>query len=78
MAPRFPDPDWFLALGGLMAARGEFFRRIGYVEARFVVRVLPDADSGGEAQTEEQATGVAMDGYALPRRPRSLLAMRCR
>ena len=66
MAPQFPDPDWFLALGGLMAARGEFFRRIGYVEARFVVRVLPDTDSGGEAQTEEQATGVAMDGYALP------------
>jgi len=73
MAPQFPDPDWFLALGGLMAARGEFFQRIGYVEARFVVRVLPDVlpdllpdeDSGGEAQTAEQATGVAMEGYAL-------------
>ena len=62
MAPRFPDPQWFLALGGLMAARGELFQRIGYVEARFVVRVLPDEDGGGG---QEQNTGVAMQGYAL-------------
>lgn len=61
MAPRFPDPQWFLALGGLMAARGELFRRIGYVETRFVVRVLPDEDGGGQ----EQNTGVEMAGYAL-------------
>jgi hypothetical protein len=61
MAPRFPDPQWFLALGGLMAARGELFQRIGYVEARFVVCVLPDEDGGGE----EQNTGVGMAGYAL-------------
>jgi hypothetical protein len=61
MAPRFPDPQWFLALGGLMAARGELFRRIGYAETRFVVRVLPDEDGGGQ----EQNTGVAMAGYAL-------------
>ncbi len=61
MAPRFPDPHWFLALGGLMAARSELFQRIGYVESRFVVRVLPDEDGGGE----EQNTGVAMSGYAL-------------
>jgi len=69
MAPRFPDPSWFLALGGLMAARGELFRRIGYVETRFVVRVLPDEDGRGQDQsTEENAeqnTGVAMQGYAL-------------
>lgn len=66
MAPRFPDPQWFLALGGLMAARGELFRRIGYVETRFVVRVLPDEDGGGPAdQNTEQNTGVAMAGYAL-------------
>lgn len=62
MAPRFPDPQWFLALGGLMAARGELFQRIGYVEARFVVCVLPDDEDGGG---EEQNTGVAMAGYAL-------------
>ncbi len=69
MAPRFPDPQWFLALGGLMAARGELFQRIGYVETRFVVRVLPDEDGGGQQpntdQTKEQNTGVAMQGYAL-------------
>ncbi|HEY2524771.1 MAG TPA: hypothetical protein VGI29_06910 [Candidatus Binataceae bacterium] len=61
MAPNFPEPQWFFALGRLMAARGELFRRIGYVETRFIVRVLPDDDGGGE----EQDTGVAMQGYAL-------------
>lgn len=73
MAPRFPDPQWFFALGGLMAARGELFHRIGYVETHFVVRVLPDEDGGAQGQdtkqkTEqraEQNTGVAMQGYAL-------------
>jgi hypothetical protein len=69
MAPRFPDPQWFLALGGLMAARGELFHRIGYVETRFVVRVLHDEDAGGQRksteQDTEQNTGVAMEGYAL-------------
>jgi hypothetical protein len=66
MAPRFPDPQWFLALGGLMAARGEVFRRIGYVETRFVVRVLPDAEGGSSGdQNTEQNTGVAMAGYEL-------------
>ena len=62
MAPEFPDPQWFLALGRLMATRGELFQRIGYVEARFVIRVLPDEDAGGG---QEQKTGVAMQGYAL-------------
>lgn len=65
MAPRFPDASWFLALGGLMAARGELFQRIGYVETRFVVRVLPDEDGGGQGQSTEQNTGVALQGYAL-------------
>jgi hypothetical protein len=65
MAPRFPDPSWFLALGGLMAARGELFRRIGYVETRFVVRALPDEDGGSQDQNTEQNTGIAMQGYAL-------------
>lgn len=65
MAPQFPDPQWVLALGGLMAARGELFQRIGYVETRFVVRVLPDEDGEGQEQDIEQNTGVAMQGYAL-------------
>jgi hypothetical protein len=71
MAPSFPEPQWFLALGRLMAARGELFRRIGYVETRFIVRVLPDEDGGGEKwnqqdrDQEERNTGVAMQGYAL-------------
>ena len=52
MAPEFPDPQWFLALGRLMATRGELFQRIGYVEARFVVRVLPDEDAAaGRSRT---------------------------
>ncbi len=69
MASRFPDPNWFLALGSLMAARGELFQRIGYAETRFVVRVLPDDDGVGQQastdQSAEQNTGVAMQGYAL-------------
>jgi hypothetical protein len=69
MAPRFPDPQWFLALGGLMAARGELFHRIGYVETRFVVRVLPDEDVVDQRKSTEQDaernTGVAMEGYTL-------------
>jgi hypothetical protein len=58
---RFPDPDWFLALGRLMEARGELFRRIGYVETRFVVRVLPDEEGGGA----ERNVGLTFEGYAL-------------
>lgn len=69
MASRFPDPQWFLALGGVMATRGELFHRIGYVETRFVVRVLPDEDGGEEGRSTDrspqQNTGVAMQGYAL-------------
>ena len=66
MAPKFPEPQWFLALGRLMAVRGELFRRIGYVETRFIVRVLPDQDGGNDdGGGEEQNTGVAMQGYAL-------------
>jgi hypothetical protein len=58
---RFPQPEWFLALGRLMAARGEFFRRIGYADTRFIVRVLPDEESGAG----ELNVGVVMEGYAL-------------
>lgn len=58
---RFPDPDWFLALGRLMDTRGELFRRIGYVETRFVVRVLPDEDSDGS----QRNVALTFEGYAL-------------
>lgn len=58
---RFPDADWFLALGRLMEARGELFRRIGYVETRFIVRVTPDEQTGGAARN----VGLVFEGYAL-------------
>ena len=54
MAPNFPEPQWFLALDRLMAVRGELFRRIGYVETRFIVRVLPDEGGGGEERNQEE------------------------
>jgi len=59
--PRFPEPEWFLALGRLMAAQGELFRRIGYVDTRFIVRVLPEEGPGAG----ELNVGVVMQGYAL-------------
>jgi hypothetical protein len=58
---RFPDAAWFLALGRLMETRGELFRRIGYVETRLVVRVLPDEGGGGV----ERNVGLVFEGYAL-------------
>ena len=61
MALQFPDREWFLALGRLMAARGELFRRLGYADTRFVVRVLPDGEGGGAARD----IGMALNGYAL-------------
>ena len=61
MALRFPDAEWFLALGRRMAAQGELFRRIGYADTRFVVRVLPDE----EGCDGERDVGLAMTGYAL-------------
>ncbi len=73
MATRFPEPEWFLALGRLMAARGELFRRIGYADTRFVARVLPD-EEGGDAQRNIASAdvaianiGISMTGYALSR-----------
>jgi hypothetical protein len=61
MAIKFPDPDWFLALGRLMEAEGESFRRLGYAEVRFVVRVL------GADGNAERETAVELDGYKLER-----------
>jgi hypothetical protein len=58
----FPDPDWFLALGHLMAAEGELFRRLGYAEVRFAIRVVADSSEKVEA-----TTGLEFDGYALVR-----------
>jgi hypothetical protein len=58
----FPDPQWFLALGRLVNAEGELFRRIGYAEVRFALRVL----SGDGTQTEA-LTGVEINGYELSR-----------
>jgi hypothetical protein len=58
----FPDPEWFVALGRLMEAEGELFRRIGYAELRFAIRVLSDDGSQTEA-----LTGVEINGYELSR-----------
>jgi hypothetical protein len=58
----FPDPAWFLALGRLMEAEGESFRRLGYAEVRFALRVLDD-EGEGIAHT----TGLEFEGYALVR-----------
>jgi hypothetical protein len=55
----FPEPEWFRALGRLMEAEGERFRRIGYAETRFVINVIPD--EGGAAR----AVGLVLDGYRL-------------
>jgi hypothetical protein len=60
--PSFPEPQWFLDLGRLMAAEGELFRRIGYAEVRFAIRVLSDDDTRTEA-----LTGVEINGYELTR-----------
>lgn len=55
----FPEPEWFLTLGGVMGVEGERFRRLGFIETRCVVRVLPD-DGGAE-----RSTGLAFDGHGL-------------
>jgi hypothetical protein len=62
MPAAFPDPEWFLALGRMMRAEGELFRRLGYAETRFVIRVLPD---DGDNPAAERQVGLVIDGYAL-------------
>lgn len=57
----FPDPDWFLAIGRLMEARGALFQRLGYAETRFAVRVIDDETSNGS----ERVVGLVIDGYHL-------------
>lgn len=59
--PRFPEPQWFMALGRLMEAEGALFQRLGYAETRFAIRVLPDhAGNGGDT-----LVGLVLDGYRL-------------
>ena len=58
------DSDWFAVLGQRMGAEAEAFRRLGYIETRFVVRVLPE----GQGETEDgtgMCTGLAFEGYTL-------------
>jgi hypothetical protein len=59
--PSFPDSEWFLTLGRLMATEGELFRRLGYAETRFAVRVIPNNNYNGG----EQIVGLVIDGYQL-------------
>jgi hypothetical protein len=66
MSPSFPEADWFLALGRLMEAEGELFRRLGYAEVRFAVRVLAD-NSEKVSEQVESTTGVELAGYRLGR-----------
>lgn len=57
----FPDSAWFLTLGKLMAAEGELFRRLGYAETRFAVRVIPNNTGNGG----DRIVGLTIDGYQL-------------
>jgi hypothetical protein len=59
--PAFPDSEWFLTLGKLMHAEGELFRRLGYAETRFAVRVVPNNTSNGG----DRIVGLVIDGYQL-------------
>jgi hypothetical protein len=56
----FPAPQWFLALGHLMETEGELFRRLGYAEVRFAIRVLSD-----DGLRTETVTGLEISGYEL-------------
>jgi hypothetical protein len=60
--PAFPDLEWFRALGRLMEAEGEVFRRLGYAEVRFAIRVLSE-----DGERTEALTGLEINGYALSR-----------
>lgn len=57
----FPDAQWFKSLGQLMHAEGELFRRLGYAETRFAVRVIPDNLSNGG----DRIVGLEINGYEL-------------
>jgi hypothetical protein len=57
----FPDTQWFLTLGQLMQDEGELFRRLGYAETRFAVRVVPNNTNNGG----DRIVGLTIDGYQL-------------
>jgi hypothetical protein len=59
--PSFPEARWFETLGQLMQAEGEHFRRLGYAETRFAVRIIPDNMSNGG----DRIVGLTIDGYRL-------------
>ena len=59
--PSFPEARWFQTLGQLMQAEGELFRRLGYAETRFAVRIIPDNNSNGG----DRIVGLTIDGYQL-------------
>jgi len=60
--PAFPEPAWFVSLGRLMEAEGEAFRRLGYAEVRFVIRIMSD-----DGERAEHTIGLEFDGYSLVR-----------
>lgn len=57
--PRFPEPEWFTALGQLMESRRELFQRLGFAETRFALRILRDDGS------TDAVVGLTLDGYRL-------------
>ncbi len=59
--PSFPEARWFQTLGQLMQTEGELFRRLGYAETRFAVRIIPDNNSNGG----DRIVGLTIDGYQL-------------
>jgi hypothetical protein len=61
LMPSFPDSEWFRTLGKLMHAEGELFRRLGYAETRFAVRVVPNNTGNGG----DRIVGLVIDGYQL-------------
>jgi hypothetical protein len=58
----FPAPQWFLTLGRLMEVEGELFRRIGYAEVSFGIRVLSEDGARTDA-----LTGVEINGFEMTR-----------
>jgi hypothetical protein len=60
--PAFPEPEWFAALGHQMAKDSEVFRRLGYAEVRFGVRVFAN-----DRERIEATTGIELTGYEIGR-----------
>jgi hypothetical protein len=60
--PAFPEPEWFVGLGRLMEAEGEAFRRLGYAEVRFAIRIRSD-----DGERTERTIGLEFNRYTLVR-----------